>query len=992
MPATITDPGDKKYPISDWTARPFLGTHIRYEKYDYDDETIEDIATKHGLTWQDLAFANWGVSDIAHVNWYLSRRHVAIGHPKTEVQVGGQTTFKLLKADKPNSIWVPRDRKLTSSNTARKRKPSPFAMGHAAPADTGEYWSQVNTLADQPVYEISLELGDMDALFDPMVPTGGAPTHVAHALGIQQRLQVAGYFYWPLGLSQARRNRYAEVAWKYFKKVHAWKDPQLSKDVYLDSSFTVASRTVSKNGVFTPNLKDVQVRFTLTEAVCERVIATADNNMLTFDRVTGVDDGDNFEIEGELQRHTLDDTYQLDGRTLRKEGAFSPYMAGKTIRFKVTESHQERTITAATANQISFDRLPELERGDRLRVAEVPMIEPTDDQAKRILRFEVRNNLLCVLLNNARFPEKAELLDGRLPSATPCVAVDARAGDEFGMIRLPGGYRYNWPRPGERVSSARRFGVPDVTDGDRQYDYYMADERFTYEQKFYRDNVFLARIPLLMKVERIRFDGKREPASGVSVYLKLVMPDPIASNPLRAPTPRRIEMDKTKDWELANAMPRKPGGTTDATWNTFMRAMANNAMGQPVGATRDNWITAHATGANWGGTRPARLRRAVTRAQARRAANAPPYTVGDTDPANPPTKGPAKFLHDTYDAADTAENDADNPQHPNGRSIYGGKRGIPVEGEDDGSGLKPGVFEVDISREGLHKKRDDDHPDYGTLPPATAVPDDIKAEHTHAVVAKTNEKGYAGVVFMPSRLGGDTYRLRAYVGPESVGFDGSTADGPVVETGTMTVWRNIRFCGYFRHKPPEQPGGASAASNAVKGVFSNTFNPPHPAPKAVRTFNEAWQYVPTASSFYTAELEHGRSHRWAKNKKKENVDRGTPAHYRPVDVDFPGLVDAFRFGYCEVILDVKDVTEISAADFRAGIQRLRDGARDTGECGKNLDYNYLVLDDPTSPWVITLRSLKDYNDNRPDKTAFPDDLVKKRLQGHPVLVAGLAGV
>ena len=85
---------------------------------------------------------------------------------------------------------------------------------------------------------------------------------------------------------------------------------------------------------------------------------------------------------------------------------------------------------------------------------------------------------------------------------------------------------------------------------------------------------------------------------------------------------------------------------------------------------------------------------------------------------------------------------------------------------------------------------------------------------------------------MPSRCGGDTYKLRAYVGPETLefptnaDFSGGDRSGPVVETGTLAVWRNIRLYRWLRmqayaaaglalgDETPQALEGSAAAHNA----------------------------------------------------------------------------------------------------------------------------------------------------------------------------------
>ncbi len=76
--------------------------------------------------------------------------------------------------------------------------------------------------------------------------------------------------------------------------------------------------------------------------------------------------------------------------------------------------------------------------------------------------------------------------------------------------------------------------------------------------------------------------------------------------------------------------------------------------------------------------------------------------------------------------------------------------------------------------------------------------------HQHAVRAKTNDQGEAGVIFLPSRCGGDSYKLRAYIGPADPAnprpheTDGTGIRATRVDTGTLVVWRNIRISRYVK--------------------------------------------------------------------------------------------------------------------------------------------------------------------------------------------------
>lgn len=85
------------------------------------------------------------------------------------------------------------------------------------------------------------------------------------------------------------------------------------------------------------------------------------------------------------------------------------------------------------------------------------------------------------------------------------------------------------------------------------------------------------------------------------------------------------------------------------------------------------------------------------------------------------------------------------------------------------------------------------------LPPAgtgTARP--------HQVCVDTDAQGRAEVVLSPSRVAGDRYRLRVYVGPPTKDVEGSSPEAIKAETGTLVVWRTVRVSRHVR-----QPGCAT---------------------------------------------------------------------------------------------------------------------------------------------------------------------------------------
>ncbi len=102
-----------------------------------------------------------------------------------------------------------------------------------------------------------------------------------------------------------------------------------------------------------------------------------------------------------------------------------------------------------------------------------------------------------------------------------------------------------------------------------------------------------------------------------------------------------------------------------------------------------------------------------------------------------------------------------NPQQKNVHHSRGGLRGAVLE-----------VF---------RKGRNDN---FAALPPHA---------RPHAQCVTTDMGGEAHVVFQPSRIGGDRYRIRAFVGaPTLPDEDGRTPAPHVVDTGTLVRWRVAR--------------------------------------------------------------------------------------------------------------------------------------------------------------------------------------------------------
>lgn len=173
--------------------------------------------------------------------------------------------------------------------------------------------------------------------------------------------------------------------------------------------------------------------------------------------------------------------------------------------------------------------------------------------------------------------------------------------------------------------------------------------------------------------------------------------------------------------------------------------------------------------------------------------------------------GPKK-LNDSEEARNA---NAQDPQVNNAHRDRGGKRG------HGGLGLGTDVDNVIF--------RTQSTPGFNTAHGArplshTAYPLALRAtpagqSHRHAVKAKTNSDGETGVIFMPSRCGGDRYRLRAYIGPGTLASDGTGARAVRVDTGTLVNWRNIRISRVIR-QPANNVEAASLLAQAAAAPYA----------------------------------------------------------------------------------------------------------------------------------------------------------------------------
>ncbi len=200
--------------------------------------------------------------------------------------------------------------------------------------------------------------------------------------------------------------------------------------------------------------------------------------------------------------------------------------------------------------------------------------------------------------------------------------------------------------------------------------------------------------------------------------------------------------------------------------------------------------------------------------------NRPPIRNTTVGPPLASPGGPRVIIDRELNPTGGRAQQATDPQRGNARHDRGGLQG---QGSlTAGTDVSSIVFSTTLPLPGFNGTPPSTRTDLPQPhPPPFPVARNAAAgsRHLHAVKAETNSMGEAGVIFTPSRVGGDRYRIKAYVGPTSMsgaGSDGTGIAAVSVETGTLVVWRSLRISRIIR-----QPIGAPDAS--LKAELTDPF-------------------------------------------------------------------------------------------------------------------------------------------------------------------------
>lgn len=293
----------------------------------------------------------------------------------------------------------------------------------------------------------------------------------------------------------------------------------------------------------------------------------------------------------------------------------------------------------------------------------------------------------------------------------------------------------------------------------------------------------------------------------------------------------------------------------------------------------------------------------------------PPDPLANFDPSQPPGKqygrpSATPGVENNLQSEETIFDDLDDPQRGNCHKVFDGKRGYGKLG--DATDVAGVLFEM---------KEVPGFP----FPPPRLSPD---LQHAHAVEAKTNESGEAGVLFLPSRLGGDRYKFRAHRGTLRLKDDGTEDDAVRVDTGTLVTWRNVRISRYLR-KDVSTPFWPDFMEDLKSSGFSDELD-------------------------YLTESGAADDHRSLV---------GLPT------LDFTGLARSFACAFCEVETDgdLSVPEPIPGEEYVAAHARARTEAiRGMNEIGRTWDIDTILYPAPVSgtshlPELLSLREPGRYN-------------------------------
>ncbi|MCA9710954.1 MAG: hypothetical protein KDK70_34250, partial [Myxococcales bacterium] len=479
--------------------------------------------------------------------------------------------------------------------------------------------------------------------------------------------------------------------------------------------------------------------------------------------------------------------------------------------------------------------------------------------------------------------------------------------------------------------------------------------------KVYTDNRTLGRFFIRARVLRRWPDGRQVALPNAPVFFQLVDPQSLAHSRLDAePLPSKvmdyrligtpwIEEAKPNDWGITKGLNNNEWA---AVWHAAHEAWDQEQDDARAQTKADGWLDALALASpvDWATIQqwwPSQHKQPYpslrnTPLWIGKAKERVTYLLGQrlaraTHQAEITGVGQRRYM-ERLEAANALQLPGD-PQRCNAPAQdYGGKAGAGIGA----------VFELGASSMGL-----------------AAVTDPNATDHPHAVRCVANANGYAGVVFTPSHLGGDRYRLRVYVDPQWIADQAPGQNLADRRTGTFVVWRNIRLHKYLQLPAPQAVGTAMSAELQTTLDWGDTHAVMHWRPNNQHSDNFAKMHLDsalTALDVFPQPRPEPRYDAVPTSVVTQTNEVPVRRHYRPVSFVPDGFAKQFKRAFCELIDDSSGRAEVITR------QELRDalvvGKRswdNSGRLNKRIHWASLIIDDDTSPFLLTFRSFDEYN-------------------------------
>ena len=736
----------------------------------------------------------------------------------------------------------------------------PDYIGHVAPSFKSP--KRFNALAVRPRYRVSLKLGDIEQLFST------APDTPA---GRMARLQVLGLFYWPLNHRLAAGGTPEPITVNTMDTIKAKAGTCKTKAATLKTRAATAAadaqsaKTGTDQAVAASGQPDEQAKINAGLAAVQTSHASigalktaADEFKTACDELHTATRGTALEGTGDRMKYLGDWVKgHADAAKTASDSNQANWGTGHT-----NTAQNETKIVTDNMDTIKKDADAHKEKCDNYRSA-APNVDsrlaPNQEAFKVAWEYFKAN--FVGKSGNASDPDADKEIQKRLKEWV--VQQHLSPFDKCGYDRdgqTPGGGRLPIPAAeGQKPEEAKghfakirlpggypllkdflfRFNV-NLDDNKDVAQMGLTDNSFLVEDAVYKHNDALGRLPLIAIVEKwATKEGKwKRAAQDVEVRFGLVHPyDPPEFNSNRG---LNLQLNRPpmreSVWSVTDPAPASRASGTGP--RHFSGVLENHALDDNKKKTDPQWCNAHA---DFGGKR-----------EHASGVDNVIFTLGDVP-------GFTKAYE------------------PPPAAIGGGPpRPPPPPPDKSKKGPKDIYFK-----------------------PAESIGD----ASLNAVKVKTNDKGEAAVLFTPSRLSGDRYRLRVWVhDPEMVSEDarkkGEGMEAARVETGTLVVWRNVRWSRLATLKLPA-PGDLNAHMVAKAKIPPDT----DPASGASRAQRWMWTYLAIAEGKTV-----GRG--LAKIEIDGPVSDGKKgAAFNPIHVNFAR-------GFCELDCDPKFFRDITEQEWR----------------------------------------------------------------------------